>query len=207
LTASLDILATHITNQYDDGVSQAGARRNRFWGLEHVRFAGTVQDHGSGFSCDQDARGRVPWLVRQDDSGISPAFCDPSHELGVAWMAGADQYFFLAAATQLRKCVQRLSDEELPEPPNERMTLLLRNFTEHWEAPTGRSAVELRTTIPGAVPGRLTYTKHDIEIEGVSVCGIVDWSMNVERVLRANALRTGELLPDLREAGGAHASQ
>lgn len=119
---------------------------------------------------------------------------------GVAWTAGADQYFFLAAAAQLRKCVQRLSDEELPEPPNERMILSLRNFTEHWEEPTGWSAVEIRTTIPDAVPGRLSYTKHDIEIEGVLVSSIVDWSIDVERVLRTNAARTGELLPNPREA-------
>ena len=120
----------------------------------------------------------------------------------VAWTAGADQYFFLAAAAQLRKCALRLSDDGLPEPPNERMILLLRNFTEHWEDPTGRSAVELRSTVPDAAPGRLAYTKHDIEIEGVSMYDIVDWSIEVDRVLRANAAQTDESLPDPRAAGG-----
>lgn len=120
---------------------------------------------------------------------------------GLAWTVGADQYFFLSAVAQLRKCVLKLVDDGLPEVPDDRTILLLRNFTEHWEDPTGRSAVELRGMVPDAVPGRLAYTKHDVVIEGVSVYGIVDWAMNVEHVLRTNAARSGQALPDPRKAG------
>lgn len=82
------------------------------------------------------------------------------------WTFGADQYFFLAAAAQLRKCVLKLPHDELLEVPNERMILLLRNFTEHWEDPTGWSATELRGSVPGAIPGRATYTKKDVWVGG-----------------------------------------
>ncbi len=145
------------------------------------RAAGTLPDEWQSYVDEQVGEG-ISW--------------------GVAWTAGADQYFFLAAAAQLRKCVMKLSDDRLPEPPNERMILLLRNFTAHWEDPTGWSAVELRRAIPDAVPARLAYTKHDIEIEGVSMYGIVDWSIDVERVLRANAARKGENVPHPNEADG-----
>jgi hypothetical protein len=112
------------------------------------------------------------------------------------WTFGADQYFFLAAAAQLRKCVLKLPHDELPEVPNERMILLLRNFTEHWENPTGWSATELRGSVPGAIPGRATYTKKDVWVEGVSTTEIVLWASDVARVLRANAAEAGDPLPD-----------
>nr|WP_042190926.1 hypothetical protein [Kibdelosporangium sp. MJ126-NF4]CEL19704.1 hypothetical protein [Kibdelosporangium sp. MJ126-NF4]CTQ96930.1 hypothetical protein [Kibdelosporangium sp. MJ126-NF4] len=143
---------------------------------------------------DARAKGRLPddwkpYVQEKVGSGLSWA---------VAWTAGADHYFFLSAAAQLHKCVSRLSDDGLPEPPNARMIMLLRNFTEHWEDPAGRSAVELRTTIPDAVPGRLAYTKHDIEIEGVSMYGIVEWSTDAARQCRANRRELAGLEPTRR---------
>jgi hypothetical protein len=117
----------------------------------------------------------------------------------VTWTFGADQYFFLAAAAQLRKCVLKLPNDGLPEIPEERMILLLRNFTEHWEDPTGWSAVELRGQIPDAVPGRAAYTKKDVWIEGVSTTEIVMWASDVARALRANAAESGDVLPDPRK--------
>lgn len=115
---------------------------------------------------------------------------------GVTWTFGADQYFFLAAAAQLRKCVLKLPDDGLPEIRSERMILLLRNFTEHWDDPTGWSAVKLRELIPDAEPGRSSYTKKDVWIEGVSTSEIVMWAWDVDRKLRANAAEAGEVLPD-----------
>lgn len=115
----------------------------------------------------------------------------------VAWTFGADQYFFLAAAAQLRKCVLKLPDDALPEIPDERMILLLlRNFTEHWEDPAGWSADELRGRVPDAAPGRGSYTKHDVRIEGMSTTAIARWARDVDRTLRANAAVTGDAPPE-----------
>lgn len=114
----------------------------------------------------------------------------------VTWTLGADQYFFLAAAAQLRKCVMKLPDDGLPDVPDERMILLLRNFTEHWEDPTGWSVAELRNKIPDATPGRAAFTNKDVWIEGVSTSEIVVWAWEVDRKLRADATVTGDLLPD-----------
>lgn len=114
----------------------------------------------------------------------------------VTWKVGADAYFFLSAAAQLRKCVSKLDGDGLPESPDDRMIHLLRNFHEHWEDPTGWSASELRRLIPDAKPGRLAFTKHDVWIENVSVNGIVEWTSDVENALRSNASRTGATLPN-----------
>lgn len=111
------------------------------------------------------------------------------------WKVGADAYFFLSAAAQLRKCVNKLDGDELPGSPDDRMIHLLRNFHEHWEDPTGWSASELRKVIPDAEPGRLAFTKHDVWIEGVSVHSVVTWAADVERSLRDNAARAGVTLP------------
>lgn len=114
----------------------------------------------------------------------------------MTWTFGADQYFFLSAAAQLRKCDLKLPDDGLPEVPDERMILLLRNFTEHWDDPTGWSAIELREKIPDATTGRSAYTKKDVWIEDVSISGIVAWAIEVDRALRANAAEAGDVLPD-----------
>ena len=111
------------------------------------------------------------------------------------WTFGADQYYFLDAVAQLRKCVRALPYDGLPDVPDERMVLLLRNFTEHWEDPTGWSAVELRRQTPDAQPGRATYTSKDIWIEGVSTSALVSGAGDVDRALRAGAAATGNRLP------------
>ncbi|WP_410570726.1 hypothetical protein [Amycolatopsis sp. cmx-4-61] len=143
------------------------------------------------------------WIDRRDAGTLPDDWASyVEHEVGdgmnwwVAWTFGADQYFFLAAAAQLRKCVLKLPNDRLPEIPNERMILLLRNFTEHWEDPTGWSAAELRERIPDAVPGRAEFTKKDVWIEGVSTTEIVMWASDVDRALRANAAEAGEELPN-----------
>jgi hypothetical protein len=143
------------------------------------------------------------WLDRRD-AGTLPEDWVPYVESEVSdgtnwwatWTVGADQYFFLEAAAQLRKCVVRLPNDGLPEIPNERMILLLRNFTEHWDDPTGWSAAELRGKVPDAIPGRSTYSKKDVWIEGVSTSEIVAWAWEVDRKLRANVAETGDVLPD-----------
>ncbi|MGW4127266.1 hypothetical protein [Amycolatopsis japonica] len=91
------------------------------------------------------------WIDQRDAGTLSEDWASyVEQEVGegmnwwVTWTFGADQYFFLAAAAQLRKCVLKLPDDELPVIPNDRMILLLRNFTEHWEDPTGWSAADLR---------------------------------------------------------------
>jgi hypothetical protein len=112
------------------------------------------------------------------------------------WMFGADQYFFLLAAAQLRKCVLKLPDDGLPGIPDSKMIRLLRNFAEHWENPSGESAVKIRELIPDATPGRSTHTKKDIWIEGVSTSSIVTWAIEVDRTLRANCAESGKELPD-----------
>lgn len=149
------------------------------------------------------AREDQHWLDQRDAGTLSEDWMSyVENEVGdgmnwwVTWMFGADQYFFLSAAAQLRKCVLKLPNDGLPEMPNERMILLLRNFTEHWEDPTGWSAVKLRDRIPDAEPGRLAYTKKDVWIEGVSTSEIVMWAWEVDRKLRANAAEAGVVLPD-----------
>lgn len=113
----------------------------------------------------------------------------------VIWTVAADQYFFLLAAAQLRKCALRLPNDGLPAIPDNKMIRLLRNFTEHWENPSGVSAVEIRKMIPDATPGRLEYTKKDVWIEGVSMYDIVNWSIEVMETLHAIAAQSGEVLP------------
>lgn len=143
------------------------------------------------------------WLDQRDAGTLSDDWTSyVKNEVGdgmswwVTWTFGADQYFFLSAAAQLRKCDLKLPDDGLPEVPDERMILLLRNFTEHWDDPTGWSAIELREKIPDATPGRSAYTKKDVWIEGVSTSGIVAWAIEVDRALRANAAEAGDVLPD-----------
>ena len=139
------------------------------------REAGTLSDEWKSYVEDEVGSGMSWW---------------------VTWTVAADQYFFLLAAAQLRKCVLRLPNDGLLPVPDSKMIRLLRNFTEHWENPSGTSAVELRELVPDAAPGRLVYTKKEVWIEGVSMFGIVDWARDVDRVLRANAARTGEVLPN-----------
>ncbi|MEV6911228.1 hypothetical protein [Amycolatopsis sp. NPDC051071] len=143
------------------------------------------------------------WLDRRDAGTLSGDWASHvEQEVGdgmnwwVTWTFGADQYFFLSAAAQLRKCVLKLPDDGLPEIPNSKMIRLLRNFVEHWEDPSGESAVKLRDMIPDAVPGRAAFTKKDVWIEGVSTTEIVMWASDVARALRANAAEAGDVLPD-----------
>jgi hypothetical protein len=143
------------------------------------------------------------WLDQRDAGTLAEEWASyVDNEVGdgtswwVTWAFGADQYFFLLAAAQLRKCVLKLPNDGLPEIPDSKMIRLLRNFTEHWEDPSGESAVKIRELIPDAVPGRLTYTKKDVSIEGVSTSGIVAWATEVDRKLRANAAEAGNVLPD-----------
>lgn len=135
------------------------------------------------------------WLDRRDGGPLPEGASDVENEvggghvLGATWMFGADQYFFLVAAAQLGKCVMNLPDDGLPDAPDERMILLLRNFTEHWEDPAGWSTVELRNMIPGATPGRVSYNKKDVWIEGVSTSEIFAWAWKVDQTRAPTLLR------------------
>lgn len=142
-----------------------------------------------------EAAAEYDQTLREQPRSAQPADDDYRY-WWATWTFGADQYFFLAAAAQLRKCVLELPQDGLPEVPNDRMILLLRNFTEHWEDPTGSSATKLRKLIPDAAPGRATYTKKDVWVEGVSTTEIVLWASNVARALRTHAAKSGNPLPN-----------
>lgn len=153
--------------------------------LQAERFFEAVADFNKAlhdqFMLDQQAAGELSqeWQEYMKDELASGGLADP-----VIARVAADQYFFLSAAAQLRKCVQRLADDGLPKMAEHKMLRLLRDVVEHWEQATGRSVTELRETIPDVQPGRLWYTKHDIWIEGVSVNEIVAWAAEVDQAIR-----------------------
>ncbi len=109
----------------------------------------------------------------------------------------ADKYFLLLAAAQVVKCAERLPNDALPVYEDADELKLLRNLEEHWEDPDGRSARELRETIPDFTPGRVGFDGKRLWIERISLGDLVDWVTVVEMRVRDAARRLG---PDLRRA-------
>jgi hypothetical protein len=99
----------------------------------------------------------------------------------------ADKYFLLLSVAQVMKCARRLPEDDLPGFPEGELLALLRNFEEHWEDPAGRSATELRKTIPDITPGRIAYVKDHIWLECVCLADILRWVEDVDRRIRAKA--------------------
>ncbi len=99
------------------------------------------------------------------------------------------------AAAQLQKCVRLLPNDGLPAFKQPKLLRQMRNFDEHWEDPAGQAATWLRERIPDIVPGRLTFTKKRIWIEGMDTYEIVLWAKDVDRIVREHAERAGHPIP------------
>jgi hypothetical protein len=60
-----------LVDHADDLLYQAGRSADGGFGLHRVGRPVEIDDLRASFGGDDDSRGRVPWLVAQDDAGIS----------------------------------------------------------------------------------------------------------------------------------------
>ncbi|TIC85540.1 hypothetical protein [Nocardioides sp. GY 10127] len=158
----------------------------RLWDSTEHLFAAARDERIREQHVEQGSPAEWQGFVDEASRELTPRALNTAH---------ADKYFLLLAVAQVIKCASRLPDDGLPSFGHESTLTLLRNIEEHWEDPTGRSATELRESIPDIAPGRLRFDGKRVWIEDVSLADVVEWVSSVELRVRERASRLGPELP------------
>lgn len=141
------------------------------------------------------SRGRIPHWIQHMPRGRTRITNASVLRIGI------ERYFLLLALAQLAKCVNQLSDDNLPRFSwgNEVITLI-RNVEEHWDDPVGRSLTKLASiassraadeqrSLPTAVRLEAVDWGELLWSTGPTIMDVKNWVEDVDRTVRLRAKR------------------
>jgi hypothetical protein len=163
----------------------------------HSAFAETSLSHSLA-RMPADAPHRESWQEHID----AYAGHNPLTFARMAEVAG-HRYFFVLAVAQVRKCVNLLEDDELPQMSDPKVVKLLRDIDEHWEQDKthtrAHSLREMLASEPDARPGKFIpdHKRGHWLSDTVNADHLVNWVIQVDSAVRSAAMADGDPLFDL----------